>query len=66
MGLVLDEPQDSDIVFHRDGFDIIVDKTLWEAVQGITIDARYNQWIGTELVVKPTKLTALVPTAPCR
>ena len=65
MGLVLDEPKDSDVLFERSGFHIIVDKDLWKAVQGITIDSRPNQWIGTELVVKPSKLTALVPTAPC-
>ncbi len=56
MGLVLDEPTDTDEVIHEDGFDIVVDKIILDRTGGLHINARVNPWIGTEIVVTPNRV----------
>ncbi len=57
MGLVLDEPTFYDEVFHENGFDIIIEKSVLSRMKGVEIIARPNQWIGTEFLVKPISPT---------
>jgi Fe-S cluster assembly iron-binding protein IscA len=55
MGLVQDEPTDSDEVFKEDDFDVIIDKRLLERLGGVRIHSRENRYVGRELLVTPWK-----------
>ncbi len=58
MGLALDEPKDSDRLFHEIGFDVVIDEKILARTGGVSIQARPNRWIGTELIVTPNRVVS--------
>jgi Fe-S cluster assembly iron-binding protein IscA len=51
--MALDEPSENDEVFHEDGFDVIMEKTLVSRFGGVRIDFQSNRWFGSRFFITP-------------
>jgi Fe-S cluster assembly iron-binding protein IscA len=52
LGLALDEPKETDDIFQKEGFEVIVEKDLLKKIQGVNIDLQ-KDWKGSQFLVNP-------------
>lgn len=52
--MALDEPSDSDEVFEKDGFNVVIEKGLLDQIKGVKIEYETNKWRGAGFRISPT------------
>ena len=53
--MALDEPTADDQIFENEGFNLIIEKTLFDQLGGVKIEYQRSPWLGAGFKITPSE-----------